>query len=431
MTVRESRPAFMEVDLGSQQGLDLQRSVADRFGADITRAASLAQRIFMLRSRWAPGLRFLGAETVPHEIGDGVPPAVYSLSGSGERLEDAFVACVGEGVDRLAQIACHGDIKCVGAPAEIAFRLTPTISAAVADDMAGQGLPQATCLAWMKGDLLGPAGERGREILVPADWTVRRAAREPRLRARTELSVGVAAGPTFEWAATRAILELIERDAASLWWTGGRPGQALPLEGAAMREAVRLLGFLRQQSQERVSWLLDITSDLGIPVIAALSCNLQARQLACGLAARLTLEDAAGAAILELCQTELAIQLTEVKRAESGQDSLAPSELAHLERDAAIEASQCDLLHPRGVSTTRDCTQGETPLRVLARVMSASGFETTLVDMTRPRFGIPVVRAIAPALQPLPSHIVTERLKRTCNEHGGGDRYTRGAALMG
>ncbi|QOZ29170.1 YcaO-like family protein [Bradyrhizobium sp. CCBAU 51753] len=431
MTEQSVRPAFMEVDLASPQGLALQGTVTNRFGPDMTRAASLARRMFMLRSPWAPALRFMGAETTAEDIGDGVPPVVYSLSGSGERLEDAFVACVGEGIDRLAQIARPDDIHCVGTLAELAPRVPPALAMAVSDDLADQGLPQTTELAWMRGRRLGAAGERTDDVLVPADWTVRRAAVEQRLRPRSELSVGVAAGPSFEWAATRAALELIERDAASLWWIGGRPGRSLPLDGAAMREAVRLLEFLRQQTQARVSWLLDITTDLEIPVIAALSCNRRGRQLAYGLAARLTLEEAARAAILELCQTELAIQLAELKRAEAGQDSLAASELAHLERDAAIDAGQCDLLHPRGLSTTQDRTAGDKPFHVLAQAMSVSGIETILIDMTRPRFGIPVVRAIAPALQLLPSSNVTERLKRACDDYGGGDRYTGGLALIG
>ncbi|MBR0797917.1 YcaO-like family protein [Bradyrhizobium jicamae] len=431
MTERQARPAFMEVDLRSEQGLALLRAVSDRFGEGITRAASLAQRMFMLRSPWAPALRFMGAETVPQEIGEDMAPAVYSLSGSGERLEDAFVGCVGEGIDRLAQIARPGDIQSVGPLPKVADNVPQTIAEAVAKDLAAQGLPPTTDLAWMSGHLLGPTREPARGVLVPADWTVRRATADPRLRPRTELSVGVAAGPTSEWAVMRAILELIERDAAALWWMGGRPGKQLPLDGAAMREAVRLMEFLRQQTQSRASWLLDITTDLGIPVVAALSCNHRGRQLAYGLAARLTLKEAAHAAILELCQTELAIQLAEIKRAESGQDSLAPSDLAHLERDAAIDASHCDLLHPRGISTTRDQAAGEEPLDVLAKAMSISGIETSLINMTRPQFGIPVMRAIAPGLQPLPSQIVTERLKRARNDYGGGERHTGGLALIG
>jgi hypothetical protein len=48
-----------------------------------------------------------------------------------------------------------------------------------------------------------------------------------------------------------------------------------------------------------------------------------------------------------------------------------------------------------------------------------------LIDMTRPEgFGIPVVRAVAPALQPMPSDTVTDRLRRVLKECGGGDRHT-------
>jgi ribosomal protein S12 methylthiotransferase accessory factor len=53
-----------------------------------------------------------------------------------------------------------------------------------------------------------------------------------------------------------------------------------------------------------------------------------------------------------------------------------------------------------------------------------------LIDMTRPEFGIPVVRAVAPALQPMPSDTVTDRLRRVAKECGGGNRHTGGASLI-
>ena len=68
-------------------------------------AARLASRMFLLRSPWAPGLRFIGAETRPQAPdGDETEQVSFSLSGSGEGLEEAFVSCVGEGIDRLSQI---------------------------------------------------------------------------------------------------------------------------------------------------------------------------------------------------------------------------------------------------------------------------------------------------------------------------------------
>src|SRR5262249_39563187 len=154
---------------------------------------------------------------------------------------------------------------------------------------------RTTPIAWVEGNTLGvtdPLG-LGKHVLLPADWCLRRAPSKIALRPRTALSVGVAAGPSFEWAAQRALLELIERDAASLWWIGGRRGHSVALDHPAMTEIVRLLRVLRQGVCERHTWLLNITTDIGIPALAAMSCGLDGYQFACGLAARATVADAA------------------------------------------------------------------------------------------------------------------------------------------
>jgi len=332
----QARPAFLEIDLTSEQGIALSRSVSDRYGPEIVRAASLASRMFLLRSPWAPGLRFIGAETKSRLLnGDGSAQASFSLSGSGEGLEEAFVSCVGEGIDRLAQIECPDDVTVIASLPEIADRVMPSAIAAIEQDMVGQALCKATPLAWVSGKLLdsGPDLDGDRSVLLPADWCLRRTAGELCLKPRTALSVGVAAGPNFEWAASRALLELIERDAASLWWMGGRRGKAVPLDEPAMVKIARLVEHLRQQTNDRISWLLDITTDIGVPVIVALSCDRDGRQLAYGLAARLSIAEAARAAILELCQTELAILLAKIKRLENGEEGLLPTDRAHLERE--------------------------------------------------------------------------------------------------
>ncbi|MGB8399326.1 YcaO-like family protein [Bradyrhizobium sp.] len=429
----QTRPGLMEVDLTSEHGLAFQRAVSDRHGPKIVQAAYLARRIFMLRSPWAPGLRFFGAETRPQALdGDGSAEVSFSLSGSGEELEEAFVSCVGEGIDRLSQIECPGDVATVAALPKVIAQVSPAAAAAIEQDMANQALPKSTLLAWVKGRWLesGHSFDGSREVLLPADWCLRRATSKQRLKPRTTLSVGVAAGPTFDWAASRALLELIERDAASLWWKGGRRGKAVPLDGPGMSEIVRLVGALRQQTRDRTSWLLDITTDIGIPVIAALSCDKEGRQLAYGLAARLSMVEAARAAILELCQTELAILFAKIKLADVGDGPLLPTDRAHLERDAKISAETCELLHPLGVQAMQNDSIRSSELPTIAKAMAKSGIEAVLVDMTRLEYDIPVVRAVAPALQPLPSGMVTERLRRACQDFGGGDRYTGGLALI-
>jgi ribosomal protein S12 methylthiotransferase accessory factor len=186
---------------------------------------------------------------------------------------------------------------------------------------------------------------------------------------------------------------------------------------------------LRQQTHDRASWLLDITTEFGIPVVAALSCDRNGRQLAYGLSARLSMLEAARAAILELCQTELAILLARIKLDKAGEAMLSPGDRAHLERNVAIHAD-CELLHPLGVGSKYDVPEAEAELSFVVGTMTRSGIETVLIDMTRPQFDIPVVRAVAPALQPMPSGIVTDRLKNACRDHGGGHRYTGGLALI-
>ena len=227
------------------------------------------------------------------------------------------------------------------------------------------------------------------------------------------------------------LLELVERDAASLWWIGGQRARPVAADSPAMAEAVRLLANLRQGNRERTTWLLDITSDLGIPALAAVSVDGTGRTLACGLAARLSARDAARAAIFEMCQSELAHPLVEMKRQHRGDAALNAIDRRHLARATAIDAGSCELLHPLGLP--RNDPEPESPAQPLARLQAAfvrCGIEAALVDLTRPEIGIPAAWALAPGLQLMPCELHAERLERTIAATGGGERFTNGIALM-
>ena len=267
-------------------------------------------------------------------------------------------------------------------------------------------------------------------VLLPADWSLRRSPTRVRLRPPTMLGTGVAAGPDWDWAASRALLELVERDAAGLWWIGGRRGRPVALDDPSLPAIVRLLGTLRQDAKARHTWLLDITTDIGLPVIAALSCSRDGRGLACGLASRTSLMAAARAAVLELCQMELAILLAQAKLAERGKRA-SRSRIGNAwrgrPRSTPITASSCIRSGLPACTTSR---RDQSQLPAIARVLMQAGVEAALVDLTRPQNGIQVVRAIAPALQPLPSSIVTSRLQLTLADTGGGARHTGGIPLL-
>jgi len=102
------------------------------------------------------------------------------------------------------------------------------------------------------------------------------------------------------------------------------------------------------------------------------------------------------------------------------------------------------LLHPDGVRLGRDApktgvletgaretgvrdaearkteaTETKVELRAILGALSRSEIEIALVELTRPEFDIPVVRAVAPALQLMPACFLTDRLRRTAAEFGG------------
>ena len=229
------------------------------------------------------------------------------------------------------------------------------------------------------------------------------------------------------------MLELVERDAASLWWRGGVRGRLVTLEGHAMATAAALVAQARRGVTTRRTWLLDITTDMDTPCIVAMSCRVDGRGFACGLAARLSIETAVRSALMEMCQMELAYAVVEQKRREGGEAALNEYDRRHVARSTLIDAANCELLHP--VAPGRPIAEFSpgSPARQLDALierLSARGVETFAIDLTRPMFGIPVVRIAAPALQMEPSEVATERLLSARSRTGGGDIYTRGVSLL-
>lgn len=423
-------PAMLDIDLSAPQGRALLAATAQQFGAPLAVAAHRLTRLLLLRSPWAPGLRFAGGQAI-HEGG---PDAlcdrrVFSQSGPAETLEAAFAACVGEAVEHLSQIERSGDIA-RSVPLDVATAdLMPSLRAPIQDQLLAAGHGAAKLLDWMAGRSLAT----GRDVLVPADWCVRRAPHRVGLQPPWLLGSGVAAGPDWDWAASRALLELIERDAVALWWTGGHRGRPIALHEPALTEAARLAAVLRQDQTERLSWLLDITTDLGIPCVVAVSCDRHGRGLACGFAARLTLEAAVRGALLENAQMELALILALAKRAAQDDGSAAGAgehEDKALHLATRIDAGACDLLHPLGVPLVHAVRASGEAVPQLALVLANAGIEAALVDQSRPDFGLPVVRAIAPDLQPMPSSIVTRRLQNARSKTGGAEPFTHGVPIF-
>ncbi|WP_105169861.1 YcaO-like family protein [Pseudoalteromonas sp. T1lg23B] len=112
-------------------------------------------------------------------------------------------------------------------------------------------------------------------------------------------SNGCATGNTLEEAILQATFELIERDATAMWWYNkiNRPSFDLtrldPQYFTPLDESLTATHHY---------WVLDITNDLGIPVMAAIARDRKTNGLIFGFGCHLNPELAAQRALTELCQ---------------------------------------------------------------------------------------------------------------------------------
>jgi ribosomal protein S12 methylthiotransferase accessory factor len=205
-------------------------------------------------------------------------------------------------------------------------------------------------------------------------------------------SNGLAAGADRRAAERAALLELAERDAVAIWWYGRvtRPSVALRALDAA--GAGDLRGWL--DGRVRRSWLLELTNDLGIPVVAALSSGPDGSGIAYGFAAGRALPDAALAATLEMLQSEISLDLAARRAARRGQAEGPAGRFLLWSR--AADVRRLPFLLPDSAQPAAPCREGE-PAGLIAAGLGAPAL---IVDLDRPGDARPVVRAFAPGLRP-------------------------------
>ncbi|WP_082669088.1 YcaO-like family protein [Pseudoalteromonas rubra] len=112
-------------------------------------------------------------------------------------------------------------------------------------------------------------------------------------------SNGCAAGNNLEEAILQALFELLERDATAIWWYNRLPRPQFELSGldpdylAPLHETI---------TAEHDYWVLDLTVDTGVPVMAAIGRNKTTQGYVFGFGCHLKPEMAAQRALTELCQ---------------------------------------------------------------------------------------------------------------------------------
>ncbi|TCK22199.1 TOMM precursor leader peptide-binding protein [Pseudonocardia endophytica] len=208
-------------------------------------------------------------------------------------------------------------------------------------------------------------------------------------------SNGCAAGASLEDAVLQGLLELVERDAVATWWytRASHPECELP-PGDPVADAAQC----DHAALGRTLWALDLTSDLGVPVVAAVSRGPggpdgPGEGIAFGFGAH---PDPAVALHRALCELGQLLPAALAPRTCSDPDARAWWTGATLAGEPWLAPD------PDAHVLTRIAPHGDDVRDVLDTVrdrVEAAGHEVLVLDQTRPDVGLPVVRVVAPGLR--------------------------------
>ncbi|XAH26107.1 TOMM precursor leader peptide-binding protein [Xylophilus sp. GW821-FHT01B05] len=199
-------------------------------------------------------------------------------------------------------------------------------------------------------------------------------------------SNGCAAGNTVEEAMLQGFLELVERDAAAIWWYNEIPRPAFDLDSLPAGVRMRVTRTLGPQWRY---WVLDIRHDFGIPVAVAVGRHQTSGDWAIGFGCSLDAVVACERALTEICQLIAA----------GKQFSIADAHSAFL-----MGAQDAPATVPRAEEPAESVDIAD-EISTCVGIARKLGLETLVLDYSRPDIPLHCVKMVVPGL----CHIWPER----------------------
>ena len=217
-------------------------------------------------------------------------------------------------------------------------------------------------------------------------------------------SNGCAAGRNREEAFLQGFMELAERDAVGIWWFNRLPMPGVDFDSFKnpyfheIRQIYRAIG--------REIWALDVTNDLGIPAMAALSRRTDSRHehIIFGFGAHFDPEVALTRAITEVNQLLPAVFTGK-------RNQLVPSRFSE-EKDPMTWWKQATISNQpyllpdasQPLKTSADYPKlwsddFKKDIELCVKIVGTLGMETLVLDQTRPDTGCAVVKVVVPGLR--------------------------------
>lgn len=216
-------------------------------------------------------------------------------------------------------------------------------------------------------------------------------------------SNGCAAGNTLEEAILQGFFELVERDSVALWWYNRvrRPGVDVDSFNEPYVQELRC----SLATQGREMQVLDLTSDLEIPVFTAWSRRVGAgpEQIVLGFGAHLDARIALLRAVTEMTQMLSHLHQNPLDGATAV--DVNDAETVHWLRTATAENQpylNADVIVPPRTAGHFESNWSDDVADDVAdcqRRVERQGLEMLVLDQTRPEIGLPVVKVVVPGLR--------------------------------
>lgn len=210
----------------------------------------------------------------------------------------------------------------------------------------------------------------------------------------------------------QAFFELVERDAVALWWYNRLRRRALAQDSFPGQSLPEVRAFLAQRGFSLE--VLDLTSDLPVPVLAAVALHGQdpEKEPHLGFGCHFDVQIALHRALGEMAQGFMAPK------------SIAPLKLAR--ELLGHPLGRADFLRPPEGAPPKPASEfanlgGDDFLQdihLAVEILAQRGLETLMVDLTRPETGLHVVRLLVPGLVHFWPRLGAERLYRVPVEQG-------------
>lgn len=215
-------------------------------------------------------------------------------------------------------------------------------------------------------------------------------------------SNGAASGNTPAEAFTQGFLELVERDAYAIWWYNRISYPEVDL--SSFNDPYLDMAIKRyKEKYHRKLWVLDITSDLGIPVLVAISYRFDKKKQDICISAGAHFNPHI-AALRAVCELNQYISAVLKSTDETNSYTYFDPECNDWWQNATLDGNPYLLPDKNSkIKTKSDYDFVERNLneevQACIEAVHKQGLEVLVLDQTRPDIGLPVMKVMVPGLR--------------------------------